>query len=52
MKITNVKFFKVSGKGPVLAFANIILDNKFIIRGIALVETKKMEDSSQCHQEN
>ena len=32
MKITNVKFFKVSGKGPVLAFANIILDNKFIIR--------------------
>jgi len=41
MKITNVKFFKVSGKGPVLAFANIILDNKFIIRGIALVETEK-----------
>lgn len=38
MKITDVKIFKAKQRGPVLAYANVILDNKFIIRGITLIE--------------
>lgn len=38
MKITDVKIFKARQRGPVLAYANVILDNKFIIRGITLIE--------------
>lgn len=41
MGITNVKIFKAKRRGPVLAYANVILDNKFIIRGITLIETEK-----------
>jgi len=41
MKITDVKIFETRKKGPVLAYANLILDNHFIIRGIALIETEK-----------
>ena len=40
MKITNIKIF-TKQRGPVLGYANIILDNKFIIRGVTLVETEK-----------
>ena len=36
MEITNVKIFRARQNGPVLAYANVILDNKFIIRGITL----------------
>ncbi len=38
MNITNVKIFKTSMKGPVLAYANVILDSKIIIRGIRLLQ--------------
>lgn len=41
MKITDIKIFKAKKKGPVLAYANLILDNHFIIRGITLLETEK-----------
>lgn len=41
MKITNVKFFETRRKGPVLAYANIVLEKNFIIRGITLLETEK-----------
>ena len=41
MEITDVKIFKAKRRGAVLAYANVILDNKFIIRGITLVETEK-----------
>lgn len=41
MEITNVKIFKARQKGPVLAYANIILDGRFIIRGVTLLETEK-----------
>lgn len=37
MEITSIKIFKARRNGPVLAYANVILDNKFIIRGITLV---------------
>lgn len=41
MDITDVKIFKAKKRGPVLAYANIIIDNKFIIRGITLIEKGK-----------
>ena len=41
MEITDVKLFKTRRNGPVLAYANVILDNQFIIRGITLLDTKK-----------
>ena len=41
MEITDVKIFKAGQKAPVLAYANVILDRKFIIRGITLLETEK-----------
>ena len=41
MEITNVRIFKARQKGPVLAYANVILDERFIIRGITLLETEK-----------
>jgi DNA-binding cell septation regulator SpoVG len=41
MEITDVKIFKAKQRGPVLAYANVILAGKFIIRGITLLETQK-----------
>ena len=41
MDITEVKIFKANRKEPVLAYANVVLAGKFIIRGITLLETKK-----------
>lgn len=41
MKITDIRIFKARQKGPVLAYANVILDNQFIIRGVTLLETEK-----------
>lgn len=41
MEIKEIKIFKARQKGPVLAYANVILDNQFIIRGITLLETEK-----------
>lgn len=41
MKITDVKIFKAKQRGPVLAYANVILDNQFIIRGITLLENER-----------
>ncbi len=41
MEITNVKIFKSNRREPILAYANIVLDNQFIIRGITLLETER-----------
>lgn len=41
MEITDVKIFKAKQRGPVLAYANVILDDRFIIRGITLLQTEK-----------
>ena len=41
MDITEVKIFKANRKAPVLAYANIVLAGKFIIRGVTLLETEK-----------
>ena len=34
MEITDVKIFKAKKRGAVLAYANVVLDGKFIIRSI------------------
>lgn len=41
MEITDIKIFKAKQGGAVLAYANVILDNYFIIRGITLLETEQ-----------
>ena len=41
MKITDIKIFKAKQRGAVLAYANVILDSRFIIRGITLLENEK-----------
>ena len=41
MEITDIRIFKTNRKGPVLAYANVIIAGRFIIRGITLVETEK-----------
>lgn len=41
MEISDIKIFKAKQRGAVLAYANVILDSKFIIRGITLLETEK-----------
>lgn len=41
MEITDVKIFKAKKRGPVLAYANVVLDSRFIIRGVTLLENEK-----------
>ena len=41
MESTDIRIFKANQNGKVLAYANYILDGKFIIRGIKLIETEK-----------
>lgn len=41
IKITDVKIFNAKRRGPVLAYANVVLNDSFIVRGITLLETKK-----------
>lgn len=41
MEISNIRIFKAKQRGAILAYANVILDGKFIIRGIKLLETEK-----------
>ena len=36
MDITDIKIFKAYNRGPVVAYANIVLNGVFIIRGIAI----------------
>ncbi len=38
MEITEVKIFKAKRRGPVLAYANVILNDWLIIRRITLIE--------------
>ena len=38
MDITDIRIFKAYNRKPVVAYANIVLNGEFIIRGIALVE--------------
>ena len=40
MEVIDIKLFKAKQEGPVLAYANIVIDGMFIIRGIKLIEGK------------
>ena len=42
MNITEVKVFKIEKRGVLLGYANIILNNSFIIRGIKLLENERL----------
>lgn len=41
MDIKKVQIFKANSKKGVLAYANVIIDDCFIIKGIKLIETEK-----------
>lgn len=41
IKITDVKIFKIKQRGALLGYANIVLNNSFIIRGIKILESGK-----------
>lgn len=41
IKITDVKIFKIKQRGALLGYANIVLNNRFIIRGIKILESEK-----------
>lgn len=41
IEITDVKIFKIKQRGALLGYANIVLNNCFIIRGIKILETQK-----------
>ena len=40
-KITEVRIFKIKQRGALLGYANIVLNNSFIIRGIKILESEK-----------
>ena len=41
IKITDVKIFKIKQRGALLGYANIVLNNSFLIRGIKILESEK-----------
>ena len=41
IKITDVKIFKIKQRGALLGYANRVLTNSFIIRGIKILESEK-----------
>lgn len=41
IKITDVKIFKIKQREALLGYANIVLNNSFIIRGIKILESEK-----------
>ena len=41
IKITDIKIFKINRRGALLGYANIVLNDSFIIRGIRLIENRK-----------
>ena len=42
IKVTEVKVFKIERRGTLLGYANIVLNDSFIIRGIRILENKKI----------
>ena len=34
IKVTDVRIFKINRRGALLGYANVVLNNSFIIRGI------------------
>lgn len=41
IKVTDVRIFKIKQRGALLGYANIVLNNSFIIRGIKILENER-----------
>lgn len=41
MEITEVRIVKIVKKGALLAYANVVVDNCFVIKGIKLLQTEE-----------
>ena len=41
IKITDVKIFKIKQRGALLGYANIVLNDSFIVRGIRILESER-----------
>jgi DNA-binding cell septation regulator SpoVG len=41
IKITDVRIFKIKQRGALLGYANIVLNDSFIIRGIRILENER-----------
>ena len=42
IKITEVRIFKIKQRGALLGYANIVLNDSFIIRGIRILENQRL----------
>lgn len=42
IKITDVRIFKIEQRGALLGYANIVLNDSFIIRGIRILENERV----------
>lgn len=40
IEVTGVKIFKAKKRGAIIGYANVIIGNGFIIRGITILDTK------------
>ncbi|MDO5555229.1 MAG: SpoVG family protein [Clostridia bacterium] len=41
MEITDVKVFKLKGKGKLLAVANVVIGNKIVLKGIKVIDGER-----------
>ena len=41
IKITEVRIFKIKKRGALLGYANIVLNDSFIVRGIRILESER-----------
>ena len=41
IKVTDVRIFRIKQRGALLGYANIVLNNCFIIRGIRILENER-----------
>lgn len=41
MEITEIRIFKMENKGKLLAYANVVLNNSIVLRGIKVIDGAK-----------
>lgn len=41
MEITEIRIFKMENKGKLLAYANVVLNNSIVLRGIKIIDGSK-----------
>ena len=41
IKVTEVRIFKIKQRGALLGYANIVLNDSFIVRGIRILESER-----------